>query len=280
MQTRLSPALLALLSLFAVPASRAAIVYMDDPFTDGDKTNGLDPNDTTWFLNNTTSSSLSVASDPVINSGNALRLNATASFRKFFGSFGAVTLAQGETLQLSFDYRFHEAASGAGLFRFGLYNNGGSAPNADGSPADNDDFGYAAITNPGADVSNGTSVNSEIAGDAALGGSAPSGLIVFGTTGASVNVGTTLPGNAVFSITRNFDDSLTVSSSINGQSAASGTITTSPITYTFHHAVIGLGSSASDFSVDNVNVSVIPEPSCLLLSALGLAAAASRRRRN
>lgn len=282
MQTYNFTSRLILLALLAAHTSHAATIHLNDTFNDGGRTNGADTIDTAWFLSNTgNSTTLTVANDAVINSGNAMRLTTTTNFRKFFGAFSsAITIAQGETLQLSFDYRFHEVANGAGLFRFGLYNNGGTATTADNVPSDNNDFGYASTTNPGLDSANGTVVNSEIAGDASLGGATPNGLVSVGSAGASVNVGTTLPGSALFSITRNLDDSISLSSSINGQSAASGTITTSPLTYTFHQVVIGLGGTASDFSVDNVNVSVIPEPSCLLLSALGVAAGVGHRRRN
>lgn len=281
MQTKIFVSRLILLSLFAVPASNAANVILNDPFTDGGRTNGSDTLDTAWFLSSTASSTtLTVTNDTVINSGNAMRLNTTVNFRRFFGAFdSAITIAQGETLQLSFEYRFHETANGVNFFRFGLYNNGGTPTTADGSPNDNNDFGYASSTNPGADAANGTIVQSENSGDAVLGGSAPGALITVGTAGASVDVGTSLPGSAVFSVTRNLDDSITLSSSINGQSAATGTITTSPLTYTFHQVAIGLGGASSDFSVDNVNVSVIPEPSSLLLSALGVIAAAGYRKR-
>lgn len=93
-----------------------------------------------------------------------MRVNTTRNFRRFFGSFGTATIAQGETLQLSFDYRFQEVASGAGLFRFGLYNNGGTALSADSTVADLNDFGYAVTTNPGENLATCTQVNSETAG--------------------------------------------------------------------------------------------------------------------
>lgn len=95
-----------------------------------------------------------------------------------------------------------------------------------------------------------------------MGGSSPFGLAPVGSAGDSVDVGTTLPGTAFFSVTRNFDDSVALRSSINGQTAATGTITDADtdrhLTYTFQQLVIGLGSTKADFSVDSVNVSVIP----------------------
>jgi hypothetical protein len=276
---------LALVFSLTLSASHATtVLYVDDPFTDGGATNGADAKDIAWYVNNTTGASSSVAVDAVIGTGNALRMTATQSFRKFIGVFGAsVTILQGETLQLSFDYRFHETANLANGLRFGLFNNGGTSATADNAAGDSDNFGYGGATNPGATSTTGTRVAYEAAGDAVLGGTAPGALVFFGSSGDSVDSGTISKGTVFFSITRNLDDSISLSSSINGQTAASGTLAspaTSPefLNYGFNEVAIGVGGTAADFSIDNVLVQVVPEPSAALLGGLGALFLLRRRR--
>ena len=274
-----------LVSSLSLSASHATtILYVDDPFTDGGATNGADANDIAWYVNNTTNASSSVQTDPVINTGNALRMNAAATFRKFIGVMGAsITILQGETLQLSFDYRFHETAATGNSLRFGLFNNGGTGASGDNSPSDNDNFGYAVVSDPVTDSATGTRVAYEGAGDAVLGGTGSGALLVYGASGTSVNSGINTKGSALFTITRNLDDSIFLSSSINGQAAASGTLANPPsgtqfLNYTFQEVAIGLGGTAADLSIDNVLVQVVPEPSAALLGGLGALMLLRRRR--
>jgi hypothetical protein len=276
---------LALVSSLGLSASHATtIIHVDDPFTDGGATNGADAKDITWYLNNTASATTTVANDTVINTGNALRLNATSSFRRFIGVFGAtITILQGETLQLSFDYRFHEAAAAGNNFRFGLFNNAGTVASGNGAPVDSDNFGYASVTDPVTDSTTGTRVAYETAGDSVLGGSTPGAMVFIGSNGTSVNSGTTSKGSALFTITRNLDDSIFLSSSINGQPAAFATLANPPsgsefLNYSFHEVSIGVASTAADFSIDNVLVQVVPEPSAALLGGLGALMLFRRRR--
>ena len=139
MRTSTSRFHIAFLCSLAITASHATtILYVDDQFTDGASTDGADAKDIAWYVNNTGSSTTSsVGTDAIINTGNALRMNTTATFRKFIGVFSStITISQGETLQLGFDYRFHETANVGGVFRFGLFNNGGTSASANGTVAD------------------------------------------------------------------------------------------------------------------------------------------------
>jgi hypothetical protein len=272
------------LSLTLSVSHATTILYVDDSFTDGGATNGADANDIAWYVNNSTGAFSSVGDDTVIGTGNALKMNATQTFRKFIGVFGAtITILQGETLQLSFDYRFHETANLSNGLRFGLFNNGGTSASGDNLPNDNDNLGYGSVTNPGASSTTGTRVAYEAAGDAVLGGVAPGNLVVFGPSGVSVDSGTATKGSVLFTITRNLDDSMFISSSINGQTAASGTVAspaTSPefLNYSFREVAIGVGGTAADFSFDNVLIQVVPEPSAALLGGLGALLLLRRRR--
>jgi hypothetical protein len=133
-------------------------------------------------------------------------------------------------------------------------------------------------------LANGTLAKEEGAGNSILGGSntAPNGAgfnTVSGQiSGASVNSGTATH-SALYTITRNPDGSLSLSASIDGGSPATGTTGTSPHTYTFNQIGIGGGNANNSYSIDNVLIEVIPEPSAALLTALGALALAGVRRR-
>lgn len=279
---------LALISSLTLSASHAAsVIYVNDPFTDGGASNGADAQDIAWYVNNSTNASSSVENDTVINTGNALKMTTattTATFRKFIGVIGStISILQGETLQLSFEYRYHAAANLGNGLRFGLFNTGTNSASGDNLPSDNDNFGYAGVTNPGLDSATGTRVAYEAAFDAVLGGTAPGALVSFGPSGASVNSGTTSKGSVLFSITRNLDDSIFLSTSINGQAAASGTLVSPAsgsefLNYEFNEVAIGNGGTSANFSIDNVLIQVIPEPSAALLGGLGALLLMRRRR--
>lgn len=250
--------------LMIAQTSQSAIVLINDQFNDGGVGDGADPLDIAWTNSNV--STLSVAADAVIGGGNALSVTATSSFNRIWGAYPTgVTLAPGETLTLSFDYRFTQAPSNtSGSFRFGLYNNGGT------ETGETDNFGYAVSTNPGSNSST-TTVNSETAGNSMLGGASPNGLSILGTAGQSFNSPTTGFQSAVFSIFRTLDgNSLELSASINGGTAATATHNT-PLTFTFHGIVFGQGGVQHNYALDNILLTVesIPEPTSWL--SLGLA---------
>ena len=263
-------------------AHAATLTAVNDPFTDGARTNGADPLDIQWF--GIRSSTLAVGNNAAIGSGNALNVTTSTSFSRIAGVFSSLTLLAGETLRLSFDYALVSApgTAPAGL-RIGLFNNGGTPFTADTATGngsiEQDDNGYGFSTNPGLDAADGTRIAEEAAdpGNSILGGPAPGGFNFIGSAGASVESGTTMH-SALFTMTRNLDGSLSMTASIDGGTAATATTGTSPFTYTFNEVGFGQGSFNGSYSIDNVVIDVVPEPSAALLSVLGALALFRRRR--
>ena len=276
---------IASLSCLVLPPAAGATTVVLDTFTDGARTNGSDALDINWY-NIRTNVALSVASDAVINKGNALQVNNSTTFNRFAGVFNTpITLLSGQTLELSFTYRFVDSPTSLGDgFRVGLYNNGGTpfiADNSDSSALEADDSGYGLGINPGLDSATGISIRQEAAGNSILGGASPGnfGSVAGASSGASVNSGNTASHSAFFSITRNPDGSLSMLGSIDGGTAATATTGTTPLTYTFHHIALGQGNLNLDYAIDDFRIDVIPEPSSGLLVMGGALLVASRRRR-
>ncbi|QTN32678.1 PEP-CTERM sorting domain-containing protein [Akkermansiaceae bacterium] len=261
--------------------SQAATTVFSDTFSDGDRTDGADLDDIQWYAgrNNV---ALSVGADAGIGTGDALLVNSSTTFSRVVGLFGsAVTIGVGETLRLSFDMRFQTTpGTGSGLLRIGIFNNGGTAITGDEDPGanQNNHFGYGFSTNPGAVLAGGTTVTTEEAGNSILGGSNPGGFSSTGSAGASIEWGTTVH-NGVFSITRLADGSMDLSARIDGGTAATANIA-APInsSYTFHEVAFGQGNMNIDFALDNVELSIVPEPSTSLVLALGALCFLRRRR--
>ncbi|QNN21352.1 hypothetical protein HED60_03385 [Planctomycetales bacterium ZRK34] len=109
----------ALLAGWLAAAPATAEVIIDDPFTDGARTNGADPQDSSW-------SAGTVADDPVIGDGNALFRDVSGGFQNTTTNFSSITLdsARREKLRVEFDLHITEdpiPAADDG-FRFGLRN--------------------------------------------------------------------------------------------------------------------------------------------------------------
>jgi hypothetical protein len=133
-----------------VPAAKA--VMLVDPFTDGQLIGGADNSGIAWYDRSANTVAEIVDDSTGFGSGNALRLritNTTQINRPVLGVFSPITLAVGETLTLSFDFRF-ELTPNATFnntidgFRFGFYNSNGTVVTADGSTQSDNDFGYQA----------------------------------------------------------------------------------------------------------------------------------------
>ncbi|MES2310415.1 MAG: hypothetical protein V4507_16300, partial [Verrucomicrobiota bacterium] len=222
-----------IVGLMLVPSFSASII--NDTFTDGGRTNGADLADMNWLML-TTTSSVAVADDSAgIGSGNALKFSTGGTFRGLVGLFGSNTqLGVGDTITVSFNYRYNTAptSSGAGL-RFGIFDDGGTPQTSDGSESGIrfNDAGYGANLNPGA-AGSSLSLHKESAGDEILGGTAPNGIVNFGTAGASIVSGIT-SHSATLSISRDVSG-LNLACNIDGLSSATGS-DTSPLTNQFSY---------------------------------------------
>jgi autotransporter-associated beta strand protein len=249
---RMLPGILALL----VPASVSAQTLLDDPFTDGSRSNatGGDTSGAVWF---STGPLLTVADDSAgIGTGNALRFDGNA-FSKLMAFFQPVTLAAvGQTLSLSFDYRFTVAPSSTSDFRVGLGNSNNTRQTADGgSTIRHDDWNYGYNTNPGL-VGSNTRLCQEPAGDDTLGGNGAGQRIPIGTAGAGISSATT-KHTAQLKITRQIDGSLSLQSQIDTEVQALATHpVNSVLGYTFDEVLIGYGNTTGTVFIDNVRLTL------------------------
>lgn len=228
-------------------------------------------NDYTWTLISTSLTNYDVVTDdgsPGIGNGNALRIDnsGTGTFRGMIGTLGSTTsLAVGETMTLSFSGRYYEApANNSGGFRFGLI-----------SPGDLDNAVYAQI-GTGGNTAFGLFADNNIASDNSPGtGSSQTGIPSTASGPTFAGLSTTNSFTASLSLTRNSSD-YTVSSTVNGTTRVG---TTTAVWSDYNAIFIRNGGSAADFLVDNVSLTVVPEPGA---AALGLLAGIGilRRRRH
>jgi len=221
-------------------------------------------NDFTW-TRTTTSTPLLTFSTPNVNmqtgTGNALAADTGNTFQGITGTMSSsTTIAIGQTLTLSFIGQYTQSPGDTGgALRFGFVN----------SLDPDNSFGMG--------VSTGTSTVFDIrrdngGDDSPLAGSTTT--LISGNTPS--NHITTNVYTASFSITRTATDTYTYFGDINGQ-----TLTATNIVGGFDNynaIVIRNAGLNADFQIDNVSVTLIPEPSTALLSGLGTLALLRRRR--
>jgi hypothetical protein len=265
--------LLPLLLVAFAPSARATVIASAN-FTGMAVTNqtSVNPvagaNDFTWSLISAVSTDFDVVADdgsPGIGAGNALRIDQTGTtgFRGMIGTMGSSTsLAIGETLTLSFSGRYYEnPANNSGGLRFGLIN-----PNS----LDNNFF-----IQIGTGGNTGMALFRDGAGDNSPGSGGGTTNLTATSSGPAYASLATDPFEGVFSITRAAASDYTIVASVNGSTR---TATSSTGWDEFNAIFIRNGSISADFLVDNITVSLIPEPSAVLLGALGLLALPRRRR--
>ena len=206
-------------------------------------------------------------STPNVNmqSGTANALKATIAgdtFQGMLGTMPSTTINIGQTLTLSFIGQYTESPANnfAGL-RFGFVNSG-DLDNA---------FGMTVGT--GGSTSRGIIRDTDSIENSPLTG-ATSGItsVAGGATVASI---TTSVFTASFAITRTATDTYSYFGDVNGS-----TLTATGVVGGFdnYNAItIRNGSNTADFQIDNVSVTLIPEPSTALLGGLGLLALLRRR---
>ncbi len=256
------------LLLLAGVSARASNVLVNDPFTDGSRTNasGGDSQGLVYYSGVTTASLVVTNDDPGIGTGNALLFTPSpgAGFGKYLAYFGPVTLASpGDSISLKFDYRFISAPTNINAgFRVGLYNTMGTRQTTDasdtgGGPGNrSDDVGYGFQSNPGTNSSSGTNPYSESAGNDILGGASPSQTANQGTAGASVNSGTA-KHSALLQISLQPNGDLALSAQLDGGTVATATVAAaSVLTTTFDELGIAEGGTgfAVPWFVDNVTI--------------------------
>lgn len=258
------------LILTSPPAHAAVIV--NDGFTDGARTDGADAQDLAWYV--AQGGTLTIVNDTTIGSGNAMQIFWNgAAFAGAVGVMGsAVTLNDGDSLTLSFSWRFStlNASNQSSGVRFGIHSSFGTVTTADSQTPNPrlNDKGYVVMTNPGLASSTGTGIFRETGGNNEV--AAGSDLTAIGTSGDSINA-LMAAQTASFSLARS-GNSLSLTTNISGQAPATAT-DNSPLTYTYDQLYIGLGNIATrQWNIDNVQLTYtpVPEPAPIALSLLGM----------
>ena len=263
-----------LLAALVAPVVASATTIVSDSFTDLGYTDGTDASDVAWFTYYTGAApTLSVATDATLGGGPALVMNSgSGMFKGAAANFTSQTLAVGDTLTLAFDFRLSEtpANNSAGL-RFGLANQATTGSAATGT-------GYYI------GLGTGTSSGAAFSGDTGS-DSFTSGLGVTPITTnspGSFSLADQLKHTLSFSVTRTLAGYDLIFSA-DGGSSYTASDSGSGITNAFNTIVLVQGGVATDFVLDNVNVTLtsVPEPSSYgLLGAGALAACAFVRRRS
>ena len=267
-----------------LPLAARAEVIMNETFTDGDRALDTDPQDAAWFT--TSGGTLSVGTNAVIGSGNAMTFTHTAVNptnkwqQRIVGQMRetATLVNTGDWAKLSFDVVLNNSTAGAiRTFRFGLFNSNGTPFLADAtditaSGLAANDTGYMAA------LSTGTAVRGDLLyeqdTDLTFMGGTPSPLTVF--------TDALLPGLSANNTTR-YSLSLIVTKGAAGmtveylQDGVSKLINTTPFTtqlLNFDEVGFAGGIATSpysqlDWTLDNVTVEVVPEPATLALLGLG-----------
>ena len=224
-------------------------------------------NDYTWSLINASGTNYDVVADngsPGIGSGGALRIEqaGTGTFRGMIGTLGStVTINLGETLTLAFSGRYYEApANNSGGFRFGFI-----------SPGDLDNNLYAQLGSGG---NTGYGLYQDLGGDDSPGAGTTAAVSSTASGSTYATLGTSA-FSAEFSITRTGPSAYTLSSNVNG---AIRTATMTSGWNDYNAIFIRNGGIAADFLVDNVSVTLVPEPATALLGGLGMLGLLRRRR--
>lgn len=280
MKNRLASSSLAALCvglLASVSALHASpIILIQDGFADGARTNGADANDIAWFYTNTTLPT--VVADAGFASGQALDLGIVGG--AIHGRFTPTSLAVGDSLTLSFNYRLSAALNTGDVLRFGLLNTNGSPVTTDtnGSTGLNGYIGYMGYTNPNSNSVTGSRL---IVDSDATNRFFNTGTLTTIATGPAFAAGTNVQ-SITLTLLRESATEMRVTGNVGG-GAFSGLESASNFT-SFDALGFRLNSITTGLRIGDVNVTytAIPEPasSAALVGAGLLAFAGLRRRRS
>ncbi|WAC19103.1 hypothetical protein OVA24_17900 [Luteolibacter sp. SL250] len=263
--------------LFLITSANATVLF-NDTFSDGDRTNAALPSSGGWILAGGGTLSSTVVDGALVS-------QSSSSTFAIVSAFNGHTLAAGESIILSFSVtlNFNGSAS-SGSFRMGLFNSGGNFPTGDSSgtngasPAFTDWDGYS-FWSPNGDVTGqSTNIRERTDSDPVLFGTSvnSSRNSAAYTSGAFTN-GPTYQGE--FRLLNN-GSSLTITATLGG--ASQSWTDTSPSTTTFDSLAFFAGGTPigadGSFTLDNVMVETIPQPSSILLMAAAPAVLLRRRR--
>jgi hypothetical protein len=283
---------------FILTPKAFGVVIVDDSWADGGRNNGADALDTDWY-----SSTSSNANSIEVGAG-FLGMVTGTSGRGIHGTFASQSLAIGDTLTATFTFTTPATVttSGAGgaNFRLGLFDTTGHTLAQDiQSPS-------ALYTNLNGymmdyDVSPTTSsTNIQFRQRSAVGStallSATGDYTSIGSGGGSYTIAANTTYTGVFSLTRTGAGSLDLYGALYQGASLLSSTTVSDVSgivnniglLAFHanssifgsSSIVGAADNGIDFS--NIKIEIVPEPSTLILTFVGLAGlvfANLRRRR-
>jgi hypothetical protein len=295
MPRRVLPVLLA--AVFS-SAAFGQTILLDDTFADLDRTNQALPGSAAWYYGAHHTTAASAFTSLNASSGSLLWDHTNAGQNSFSAIWAyltpagsPITLLEGETIRLTFDVRFSNGAfsTATNAFRFALFNSGGNRVTTD----------FAGTSEPG--VASGTIFSGWRGYEGTLPVNSTSNaggdFILRERTGSGNGLNTStnwtnLPGSSVaeplFSAGTTYSGLLEITRVPTGAEVRAG------IANVFTPAVIDTASPflsfdtveffvvdtlTHDITLDNVHVSVVPEPSIASTFLLGAFALLRRRRR-
>lgn len=269
--TRILLAVAGVIGVLAIGPVRADVVLSDD-FSDGSRANQNLPDSAQWAAMRATADAYVSTDGTLVGTNNTTG----TGFLAYLGQT-ALTLSIGESLQVSFDYQFGATNHSDAAFRVNLFNSGGSR-----TTNDNTGFNQAAFNGwRGYGFSGQFGTNATLRYRVSERTGAANNLLT--ASSFTINNSAVQTNGSQFStwytarLTLDYLDANTMlyTANLAGQNLV-GTDTVSLVT-SFDALVIS-GSANGWMAVDNVEVSIVPEPSAALLLVSGLLAVGLIRR--
>ena len=286
----------ALVGAFGAASVHGAIL-VNETFADGNRTGDSPPSSLEWIYGAHRSSeaftSLSVGSNQMAwdHTASAGVNSFSAVWGHFAPSGSPVSVAQGETLRLSFTVAFSNGSfvTTTGGFRWSLLNSGGSRVAADFAGVNESGIasgttlsgwrgyeGQVVVHDTGVNTSGLLTRERTGSGNGLFTSSNWAGLSGSSTSNPTTTVGSSIV--ATLELTRTAGG-MQIQAGYNGVFSNLVTDSNSPFTSFDTIAFFALDGMSHDITLSNIQLELIPEPSVLLLGLAGLMPVAFRRHR-
>lgn len=267
-------------------ASLRATVLLDDTFTDGSRTDQNLTSSAAWYSSGN-ASTLTVVSNALVSASGTTARQAIA----YFTNTGVQALGIGDSLSVSFSMA-ETAFSSTSIFRFGLFNSGGTRVSADSTGNSNAAFtnytGYSLFTSPTSNQPTGTTLRYRSVADPSLFGTTQNVALTGNTS--TLNLTDSAPYNFTLTITNTGASTVTINALVKDSSNTAtlmnftATDSTNHFTNFDTFAFYGANgaTTAATITLDNVLVTytaAVPEPGTCGLAVLGAAFVLWRARR-